>query len=789
MTEVIPANDAPFCDFCKVLDTIKSLTKKDQQNKVLTNYINTLRVYVANITGKKNSSLYPVVRLLVPEKERERPAYNIKEHKLGQLLVKSLSLSKSAKDAEKLLNYRSVSSAENDYAGVAYYVLKKRDAKKARSLTIGEINDILDKIATAEVGNKGPVLDEAFSYALNNLSADQMKWFLRIILKDLKLGMGIDRRLAGFHADAPSLFENCGNLAKVCEELEDGDTRPLELGVRLFYAVSPMLSERLDVTRLVDLPTNRVYQIELKFDGERFQMHMENGVFEYFSRKGYKYSENYGKTYDSGLLTPMLKDCFSPSVNSVILDGEMMGWHKHKQCFGSKGMAFDVKKITVNSRFRPCYCVFDVLYLNGKSLVGAADKGGLPLAKRLAILNTLFTDKPGVIVHSEYTTVNNSDIKVFNEKVVEAINSAMDNEDEGIVVKDIDSYYLPSKRNGGWYKIKPEYTASTMEDLDLVIIGADEAENKRRGSARSFHVACADVVNPGDMPHRWLAVGKVATGFTDDERGRVCGLLEKNWVPWKHAPPPANIVFNKEKADYWINPEHSVVLQVRASELISCKDFGTDYTLRFPRVVKIRDDKPVHDAMTLNHFNQLCSEKLPVVKLSNKRVNVEQVDAVQIKTRRKREAKVVKVADQFRTKPSGEVEVKSQALSGRKLHVLSGDEECTKQELVAVVEAHGGKHVENIGSDTWCCVVGKINFRARNLIQAQELDILPSSWLKTLPPDAPAALRPLDMLSIKKDTRLKFSRDFDKYGDSYTEEIDVETLKKCFNKMEANVST
>jgi ATP-dependent DNA ligase len=65
---------------------------------------------------------------------------------------------------------------------------------------------------------------------------------------------------------------------------------------------------------------------------------MENGTYEYFSRKGHKYSDNYGKTYATGLLTPYLKDCFHSEVSSFILDGEMMGWHKLHQHFSSKGM-------------------------------------------------------------------------------------------------------------------------------------------------------------------------------------------------------------------------------------------------------------------------------------------------------------------------------------------------------------------------------------------------------------------------------------------------------------------
>lgn len=70
---------------------------------------------------------------------------------------------------------------------------------------------------------------------------------------------------------------------------------------------------------------------------------MENGIFEYFSRNSFTFSKNYGRTYDSGLLTPYLKDCFSSDVRSFIIDGEMMGWHKRDQCFGCKGDLLNFK--------------------------------------------------------------------------------------------------------------------------------------------------------------------------------------------------------------------------------------------------------------------------------------------------------------------------------------------------------------------------------------------------------------------------------------------------------------
>lgn len=96
------------------------------------------------------------MRLLLPDRERERGAYNLKMSKLGALLVKVLSLNKQSQDAISLLQYRSTpNSKDSDFGGVAYFVLKNRVGKNAGKLTVGEVNDLLDRIANAEVGNKG----------------------------------------------------------------------------------------------------------------------------------------------------------------------------------------------------------------------------------------------------------------------------------------------------------------------------------------------------------------------------------------------------------------------------------------------------------------------------------------------------------------------------------------------------------------------------------------------------------------------------------------------------------
>lgn len=781
--KVIPANNIKFEKLCDLLEKLNRSKKQRKELDTLADFFNEYKLTASQTVGNKDPSIFPILRLILPKLDRERAAYNLKETKLGTLLVKVLSLPKQSRDAQKLLNFRSVSNtSESDFAGIAYFVIKNRRNATSDTFTVGDINNILDRISSAEAGNKSAVLDETFSYVVNKLNPEQLKWFLRIILKDLKLGISSNRMLALFHPDAPEYYENCGDLSKVCEELGEGDARPLELGIQMFSAVSPMLSERLDVKHIGKLAADAQYVIENKFDGERFQIHMENGVFEYFSRRGHKYSSNYGKSYDSGLLTPCLKDCLAPKVKSFILDGEMMGWHKEYQCFSCKGVAFDVKKITVNSRYRPCFCVFDILYYNGRTLVGPPDKGGLPLNERLKILNDVFTNVTGVIQHSVRQPV------IQRSDILNALNKAIENQDEGIVVKDVASYYIPNKRNVGWYKIKPEYSDGTMDDLDLVIIGADEAENKDQGRAKSFLVACSDGGGYGKMPDRWVGVGRVASGLSFESRAGLCATLERHWTSFKSKPPPENLVFNKEKPDFWILPEHSVVLTVRATELIRSTDYGAGYTLRFPRVKRVRDDKPVRDIMTLDELYKFISDKggASVVKLSTNQIGEDEI-GTETKVTRKRKTEAPKVADKFLVTSCGEVEATSQALQGRKICILSDDDDCKQPDLAKIVESHGGTVVANDGSDTWVCIAGRMTKRVRDLTSARCVDVTSTAWLRSLAPsNTPADLHPLHMLSVKTATRLALARNYDQFGDAYTELIDENTLKRCFDKMSSD---
>ncbi|XP_013133250.1 PREDICTED: DNA ligase 4 [Papilio polytes] len=764
----VPAEEVLFEDVCTMLDSIAKAKKKYEKITILTNYVDDFRLKVAQITEPKDPSFYPILRLLLPGLEKER-SYNLREKRLGSKLVQALAWDEKSSGSQKLLNYRANNRNQKDFATVVCEELRYTVSEKS-ILTVGNINEILHKIANVENG-KPPTLEHVLTSVLKRINVKQLKWFLRIILKEMKLNMGHSRIFEAYDSEAEYIYDNCNDLKKVCESIEKGNTRPSQMGVEIFHSISPMLLSPLPITKLHALSFTDTYITEEKYDGERFQIHMENHIYKYFTRRGYE-RHNFGKTYDSGMLTPLLKNCFAPNVKSFVLDGEMMGWNEEDEEFGSKGMNFDVKALKDHSEFKPSFCAFDILYYNGVSLVGPAEKGGLPLIKRLEILDELFTDIPQVLFHSKRETVQD------NSDIVAAFNKSVAEEKEGITIKNTQSYYLANRRNGGWYKTKGEYNKSTIQDLDLVIIG------KRAGR---YYVACVD--NSGDSA-QWLCmcgVGNLGAAV----RGALNARLQPHWRRRADHPAPPHLHFNKQYIDHWIPPEKSVVLQVRASELVKCENYGTPYTLRFQRVVKVRYDKPVHDILTLREFEEIVSSDSKVVKLS-KTISEDSIDSLANIPHKRRVKKPLQVAEQFRQQRAADLLVKSKALLGRKVCILSDDYDCSKSELIKILEAHGGVHTEHYGAETWCCVAGTLTYYVKNLIELKSkdesaLDIVSSAWLRNLPDsDELCSLSPLEFLSIKKETRLKMGVYFDRFGDSYTELLNVETLRKCFEKMDSD---
>jgi DNA ligase-4 len=128
---------------------------------------------------------------------------------------------------------------------------------------------------------------------------DEQKWIVRIILKDLKAGIGHETILKNYHPDALELFNATSDLRSVFEELQNLEDQARGGGAqlfRMFFPIKPMLAGKLSPQQIAELvrKDSKGVLVETKLDGERIQCHMQDGVVKFFTRNSNNYTRIYG---------------------------------------------------------------------------------------------------------------------------------------------------------------------------------------------------------------------------------------------------------------------------------------------------------------------------------------------------------------------------------------------------------------------------------------------------------------------------------------------------------------
>lgn len=162
-----------------------------------------------------------------------------------------------------------------------------------------------------------------------------------------------------------------------------------------------------------------------------------------------------------------------------------------------------------------------------------------------------------------------------------------------------------------------QYIDNIASDLDLLILGG--FWNGSRTSVHKFVLGVhdrsdtiidniTDTTNAATVAGRFHACTNVWSGLSVTDLATLNEQLRPHWRPvGGKAAPDDRVRFGDTVPDVWIEPSASVVLQVRAAELVPSRSFATRYSLRFPRVEAVRTDKPWHDCCTLREFEELCS--------------------------------------------------------------------------------------------------------------------------------------------------------------------------------------
>lgn len=209
---------------------------------------NIIERFISRWRKEVGNDIHPAFRLIIPEKDRERAMYGLKEKTIAKLLIKIMRLNKDAEDAYSLLNWKqpgqsSVSRMAGDFAGRCYEAISKRPIlTEVGNMTIGEVNDLLDKLSAAQ---KEDAQEPIFAEFYKRMNAEEMMWLIRIILRQMKVGATEKTFFSIWHPDADSLFNVSSNLRRVCWELYDHSLRleGEERGITLMQCFQPQLAQ------------------------------------------------------------------------------------------------------------------------------------------------------------------------------------------------------------------------------------------------------------------------------------------------------------------------------------------------------------------------------------------------------------------------------------------------------------------------------------------------------------------------------------------------------------------
>jgi len=331
---------------------------------------------------------------------------------------------------------------------------------------------------------------------------------------------------------------------------------------------------------------------EYKYDGERAQIHVnKDGSMNIFSRN----QENNTSKYPD--IISRMPSAFV-DVQTAIIDSECVAWDPEKKQILPFQVLTTRKKKDVDAKdikVQVCVYAFDLLYLNGKSLVRE------PLSRRRELLRSNFKE-----VEGEFLLATSKDFTSL-EDVSEFLDEAVKDSTEGLMVKALDETYEISKRSHNWLKLKKDYLGEGVGDsIDLVVIGAYNGKGKRSGNYGGFLLAC---YNPDEEEYQ--SICKIGTGFTDENLEKFTAQLKTHVCSKKSYYRMGSLA-----CDHYFEPE--VVWEIKCADLsispAHCAAAGLvdptkGISLRFPRFIRVRDDKKADDATTADQIAEMYNSQ------------------------------------------------------------------------------------------------------------------------------------------------------------------------------------
>ncbi len=435
------------------------------------------------------------------------------------------------------------------------------------SRTLGEDASLSDVATTLEAirGAKGAAKAAPLEALLRRLDARAARFVVKVIAGEMRIGLseGLVEAAIAEAFEVPIaqvkrvhlITGDIGETAMRCKHRQFEATT-----VTLFQPVRFMLASPVETAQeaFERMGAGKVWTEE-KYDGVRCQLHHSKGRVEMFSRDLKETTAAFPELAES-----------APALNrDVLFDGEVLA-HRDGRVLRFFELQRRLGRKVVNPELRRevpvALVIFDILSLDGRALLDE------PLKERRRLLEGLEVRHPFLLARVEEASRPEDLDRIFTE--------TRERGNEGLMLKDPGSPYTPGRRGLAWLKLK-----RPLATLDVVVTAVEWGHGKRKGVLSDYTFAVLDTESG-----RLVNVGKAYTGLTDAEIATMTRkFLELTVEDHGHVR--------------LVKP--LVVLEVAFDSIQHSGRHLSGYALRFPRIVRIRDDKPVEEIDTVARVSEL----------------------------------------------------------------------------------------------------------------------------------------------------------------------------------------
>jgi DNA ligase 1 len=453
---------------------------------------------------------------------------------------------------------------------------------------------------------------------LRRASPLEAKYLLKLMSGDMRIGVkqSLVEEAIAVAASVPvsevrnavMLEADLGAAARRAFAGTLGETR-----MRLFHPLGFMLASPVEspdeaVKRFSGEPEEAVETahieafLEDKYDGMRAQVHCGDraqvGRVAIYSRNKEDVTESF----------PELEEAFAlvEGVGPLIFDGEILGWDlKAGRALPFAVLGQRIGRKRVSNEWREqipvVFMAFDLMFVDGELLLD------LPLRARRNRLEAvveklvevvrsplvvderkkgaqglMFAEPDGEVV--ERLLISPSRLVESADDIDRAYADARARANEGVMLKAAGSVYQPGRRGLAWVKLKRE-----LATLDVVVTGAEFGHGKRAGilSDYTFAVRGPD----GGLRN----VGKAYSGLTDAEIAEMSAWMMEHTL---------------EDTGFFRTVEPLMVLEVAFNNIMRSGRHASGFALRFPRILRMRTDKPVGEIDTVERVEEVYQSQV-----------------------------------------------------------------------------------------------------------------------------------------------------------------------------------